>query len=90
MFHATTQPSEKPTYSISGYLSYQWLLLVPQGLLRAPKTLSEDLQSQNYFRKITKVSVPFLMHSRILQKLQDMWCHNRSEAGAGLSPVTFH
>ena len=72
MFHATTQPSEKPTYSISGYLSYQWLLLVPQGLLRAPKTLSEDLQSQNYFRKITKVSVPFLMHSRILQKLQDM------------------
>ena len=71
MFPATSQSSEKPTYSVSGYLYYQWLLPVPQGLLRAPKTLSEDLQSQNYFRKNTKVSLPFLMHSGNLQKLQD-------------------
>lgn len=84
MFHATMQASKLPTYPIS-----QWLLMVPLGPLRAPETLLENLQSQNYFHKNTKVSFAFslslsYMYSGIFQRLQDMRCHKRLKAEAGM------
>ena len=63
--------------------------MVPLGPLRPPKTLLENLQSQNYFHKNTKVSFAFSLslsyvYSGIFQRLQDMWCHKRLEAEAGM------